>query len=559
MRETLGRIKQISQEKVLEGHGDCAYIKVEDRFGINNFIFEDLGDKEMDFSNFEESLEEAYKENNGIPVHVSVIFSHLHQDHIGGLDEFIEKYKNDERIVIDNFYLPKGFSLSLEYIELLNKTSEERIQLFSNSSKEEIIEMFSWCQMYSKLRDKEGTLAKMVEQDLKEYNKTIFDSKNKITSKNIQTEVSNIRNDFKQDLHEKGSELAKKKDSKMTDKEELELDRHIDALLNTASKMKKYDLHFYGVNEKDIEKTIYDVNVKFHLFNKDKWAENVRNLCHTGKLKESLFLHRRNEEYDYDENGVILNTKDNRERMMGKQAYKYIDNARKRFNETHPNSKKQPWQNENANDIADLLIRYAYAGNENMSNIVSKIDDGRFSALFTGDMEMFDELMLVSNKKFDLSADYIKIAHHGSWTSSCPLYLTYALDSSFEKGIYPFFAVSGGEKDRASYSLEHCDEFSLDKKVEMYDMPCDYTYRCAGIKDRKTPDAIKSITLKIDERGDIYIVSPLAKDKIYEVSKEKKYTIDKYEDALKQGLNLDDLLSTFYKDVEKIKEQTYSR
>jgi competence protein ComEC len=61
-------------------------------------------------------------------------------------------------------------------------------------------------------------------------------------------------------------------------------------------------------------------------------------------------------------------------------------------------------------------------GNLNDYSIVVKMEYGKTSFLFTGDMELVSENEIIQ-KKYDIKADVLKVAHHGSKTSSSPEFI----------------------------------------------------------------------------------------------------------------------------------------
>lgn len=75
---------------------------------------------------------------------------------------------------------------------------------------------------------------------------------------------------------------------------------------------------------------------------------------------------------------------------------------------------------------------------ENQISVVSRLTFGQHSFLFTGDAEVdLEERMVASG--LDLSADVLKVAHHGSKTSTSPAFL---------RAVSPKYAViSCGEND----------------------------------------------------------------------------------------------------------------
>lgn len=62
-------------------------------------------------------------------------------------------------------------------------------------------------------------------------------------------------------------------------------------------------------------------------------------------------------------------------------------------------------------------------GSDNDHSIVIKIDHGEFQALFTGDLSKEGERILVSQYGTNLQADYLKLSHHGSNTSTAAAFL----------------------------------------------------------------------------------------------------------------------------------------
>jgi competence protein ComEC len=59
---------------------------------------------------------------------------------------------------------------------------------------------------------------------------------------------------------------------------------------------------------------------------------------------------------------------------------------------------------------------------DNDASLVVQVNHAHFKALFTGDMTKLAEYELVSNNK-NIAADYLKVAHHGSKTSTSSLFL----------------------------------------------------------------------------------------------------------------------------------------
>ena len=77
--------------------------------------------------------------------------------------------------------------------------------------------------------------------------------------------------------------------------------------------------------------------------------------------------------------------------------------------------------------------------NENNTSLVVRIDYGNTSFLFTGDAEIAEELSLVESGA-DLRSTVLKVAHHGSYTSSC---------RDFLDAVEPEYAVISVGADNA--------------------------------------------------------------------------------------------------------------
>jgi len=71
---------------------------------------------------------------------------------------------------------------------------------------------------------------------------------------------------------------------------------------------------------------------------------------------------------------------------------------------------------------------------DNNQSLVFQILSGGWKALFTGDMEMSVEFDLIEKYGDSLKSDYLKVAHHGSRTSS---------DRSFLEKVKPLIASVG--------------------------------------------------------------------------------------------------------------------
>lgn len=99
----------------------------------------------------------------------------------------------------------------------------------------------------------------------------------------------------------------------------------------------------------------------------------------------------------------------------------------------------------------------------NNNSLVGKLVYKNFSMLFTGDIEEIAEKAILSkyvNKQEVLNADILKVAHHGSKTSSI---------KEFINAVNPKYAVIGvGKDNKFGHPSEKTLETLNDKNVKIY-------------------------------------------------------------------------------------------
>lgn len=99
----------------------------------------------------------------------------------------------------------------------------------------------------------------------------------------------------------------------------------------------------------------------------------------------------------------------------------------------------------------------------NNNSLVCKLIYKNFSMLFTGDIEEIAEKAILSkyvNKQEVLNADILKVAHHGSKTSSI---------KEFINAVSPKYAVIGvGKDNKFGHPSEKTLETLNDKNVKIY-------------------------------------------------------------------------------------------
>jgi competence protein ComEC len=96
-----------------------------------------------------------------------------------------------------------------------------------------------------------------------------------------------------------------------------------------------------------------------------------------------------------------------------------------------------------------------YEDNLNEYSAVIKIQYGNTKFLFTGDAEKSNEFYIL-NKGYDIKADVLKVAHHGSNTST---------SESFYRAVNPSITVMQLGEDN-SYNQPHRDTISLLNKYK---------------------------------------------------------------------------------------------
>jgi len=115
----------------------------------------------------------------------------------------------------------------------------------------------------------------------------------------------------------------------------------------------------------------------------------------------------------------------------------------------------------------EKLINSNEYENINDYSVVIKFDYQDTSFLFTGDCENISEYEMVASG-YDLGSDVLKVAHHGSSTSTC---------ESFLKAVNPTIAViSAGENNQ--YGHPHASVMSL---LDRYNVECFCTKDCGTI------------------------------------------------------------------------------
>ena len=94
--------------------------------------------------------------------------------------------------------------------------------------------------------------------------------------------------------------------------------------------------------------------------------------------------------------------------------------------------------------LATVVGPYTHEGDENNSSVLLRVDYGDTSFLFMGDAEEDEERELL-DAGYDISADVLKVGHHGGETSTTPELL---------EAVEPEYAVISCAEDEAEYPAQ---------------------------------------------------------------------------------------------------------
>ena len=161
-----GRIREYIQCDV--GHGDSALFDIEYENSKEEketrFILVDVGDKKGNQFEDLKNCAESHKEEK--PIKTSIKITHLHSDHIGGIDKLLKM--NHKDIEIESISFPEGLYKVYEtYNQILEGCETAKIiENFNNSS--EIINTMGWLEFLlvkqnTKVKDRQLISEKLTE------------------------------------------------------------------------------------------------------------------------------------------------------------------------------------------------------------------------------------------------------------------------------------------------------------------------------------------------------------------------------------------------------------
>jgi competence protein ComEC len=126
----------------------------------------------------------------------------------------------------------------------------------------------------------------------------------------------------------------------------------------------------------------------------------------------------------------------------------------------------------------NLKILKAKKGNSNQSSLVSRLDFGENSFLFTGDIEKEEEKELMASFPDLLTVDFLKVSHHGS---------KYSTSAEFLKKVQPRGAIiSVSAKNRYGHPAEEVLQRLAEAKAEVLrtDREGDIIFRCLDAESK---------------------------------------------------------------------------
>lgn len=507
MEETYGNIMSYVQVNVQNGDHEYMLVKNDDKY---NMIIVDLGNAGQKY-NFNEILNDIDKYSNNEKMHISLFFTHLHNDHIGGITKFYEAVK--DKVEIDNVYIPESYFKCYEIVDFLDKNTN--IIINEESRKEDVGELLAWGYYYSMEKSgkaKEKVLSAL-EEIKAEFNRT---HRAQINEEYISYIMKKLD---KENLYNKDNE------------------NYISELFKGVSKIKTIGKEEHIEELK--EETIYGIDVKFENFNKDEFKRVISSLAHNNKLRDFLSL-------DYA-NIETSETTSEKEKILideGKQIRTYIETnvkprylSRNGYQEGQPISqikdkgireiyekygktKQERFFNKNIIDekinkhlesegkLAQMLIAHSWSAGQNMYNSILHFKDkDDFSVLIQGDCELLHEKLIlykleeaqgkedletVKRYKELLTSDVTKDGHHLSFTSNVITYMIMNQYLSNQRGKNPYHIGSCNQEQYNEYTNKY--NCSIKDKTEDLGMKRGDT--CFNFKDDK-----KRIRLDADEFG----------------------------------------------------------
>lgn len=429
-------ITRVTQVDV--GHGDHTIIEVEHQNKLK-YILADLGDEDHGLAEFKKTIQEQEK-----PVHLSVLFTHMHKDHIGCFNELLKMH--EEGIInIDNVCMSSSIIKSSNLIDMLKNGNldVEKVLIDPNqNSRQDYVNILGYICLYYGEKSEEFKIAlnefntKIQNGNKKQIKETdVIEKSNEFKQKIIENELLYTKNDYKEDKNKiqeylttkgrKSTKLIKEyndavKRIKIYETEQKEVDVKVKKLFQNMNKVLKLSIPIRD----DKNMVFYGAHVDAIPFEKDLFRNQVKQLNDEGRLLAEI---------GYDKSRIAD--------IIDASQYQQMDYYLKNFcdykkAEAHEEDGIMP-----SNYVAYLLINKAYKAEQNQDNTAYMVHDANIKYLCTGDMEIPQEIQVMLSS-LSLDNDVSKLAHHYSFTSNSP----YMMQRIIRACLCCFFKLSGWYK-----------------------------------------------------------------------------------------------------------------
>lgn len=425
-------------------HGNRQIVELEN----NRYIIFDLGDGQYTLDGFVDSCEKKYP--NETP-HITLIISHVHSDHTGGLDDILYLHKTNQ-LKIDTVYMNMSVLKSEALVKILETDEKIEIKDFSDN-KEELMEILGYALLSSGNKEQIKSLIKEFNEDRPKNQKISFDDIKKFSD----LEKDKIAKEY----YEKHKEVLEGKNL------ETKAQEQVNRLFKNINKFKEAGVKIAPPPTNQVVQ-IYDVNVEFYQLDKDRFRDQIKKAETPENIERILHLTKES----YDRYQVL-----ERELALGKPVEKElqtIDDLLLRYkNDLYNYLKKTVYikkaDEENLNKpnmVAHFLIKRTYGYEENMNNIACRIFDNNRSFFLSGDMEMPLEIQMMMDGR-ELACDVYVLAHHDSFTSNDVLYLAEMMMQSLEQGKFPILVSTISQADKKKYRELNESKFDLLEAVRL--------------------------------------------------------------------------------------------
>lgn len=492
------------------GHGNRQIVELEN----NNFIIYDLGNGDYLLDNFAEEHPDS---------HVTIIISHTHDDHIGGIDNVLELHK-EGKLTVDTVYMNLSILKSEALSKILETDSNIEIKDFSDN-KEELQEILGYLFLSNGDKKQISTFIKEFNIGKSKEEKICFDEVKSFADIEKAKIAKEYQEEFDKVLSEKDiDEKTKKKVNKLFE--------NIRKLKNTGVEVKSAP-----TNE---VVSIYGIYVEFYQLDRERFKTALRKAKESPEIAKLLgFIEKGNKHYK------------KLEKIGDKEGLEYLDKIIDFYreevktyilNEFYVKVKDKERLDE-ANIIANYLVRRVFSSEENMNNIACRVFDDKHSFFLSGDMEMPLEMQIMIDGR-EVACDVYIMAHHSSFTSNNSLFLTEMILQSLEKGKLPIIISTNSEKDNKKYKELNEKKFDLLECIHLKTVDGTISFEIDGdklyikqesitnmlypLQNEVLKKLIKSENLTYEEK---VVLEKM--DELYERWTEKGFTLDDFSEIVK--------------------------